>query len=198
VEASRVDLVGQYIGQTSPKVRKVFDKASGGVLFVDEAYALIPQDSHRDFGVEAVSTLLKLMEDRRDEVVVIVAGYPEEMARFMSSNPGLASRFPKTLSFDDYGDDELTEIFTRIAVQQGFELGPGVPERVRALLPSPRPAGFGNGRFVRNVFEEAVSIQAERLVALEDPTDDDVRTLVAADLPTEAPADEAALPGLYL
>jgi SpoVK/Ycf46/Vps4 family AAA+-type ATPase len=198
VEASRVDLVGQYIGQTSPKVRKVFDKASGGVLFVDEAYALIPQDSHRDFGVEAVSTLLKLMEDRRDEVVVIVAGYPREMARFMSSNPGLASRFPKTLSFEDYDDDELTEIFSRIVTRQGFELGPGVTEGLRALLPNPRPPGFGNGRFVRNVFEEAVSIQAERLVALDDPSDADIRTLVAADLPTEAPPDDAVLPGLYL
>jgi hypothetical protein len=198
VEASRVDLVGQYIGQTSPKVRKAFDKASGGVLFIDEAYALIPQDSHRDFGVEAVSTLLKLMEDRRDEVVVIVAGYPREMARFLSSNPGLASRFPKTLNFEDYDDDELSEIFARIASEHGFELGPGVDERVRALLPSPRPAGFGNGRFVRNVFEEAVSIQAERLVALEDPSDAEIRTLVAADLPNEAPPEEAGLPGLYL
>ena len=198
VEASRVDLVGQYIGQTSPKVRKMFDKASGGVLFIDEAYALIPHDSHRDFGVEAVSTLLKLMEDRRDEVVVIVAGYPREMQRFLASNPGLASRFPKTLTFDDYDDDELFEIFELIAHQHGFELGPDVEDRVRALLPSPHPPGFGNGRFVRNVFEEAVSIQAERLVDLTDPSSEDIRTLVAADLPTEPPPDDAKLQGFYL
>ncbi len=139
VEASRVDLVGQYIGQTAPKVRKLFNQASGGVLFIDEAYSLIPQDSHRDFGVEAVSTLLKLMEDRRDEVVVIVAGYPVEMERFMASNPGLASRFPKTLTFSDYEDDELVEIFRVIARQHGFELGEGVADGVRELLPSPHP-----------------------------------------------------------
>jgi hypothetical protein len=198
VEASRVDLVGQYIGQTSPKVRKMFDKASGGVLFIDEAYALIPHDSHRDFGVEAVSTLLKLMEDRRDEVVVIVAGYPREMQRFLSSNPGLASRFPKTLTFEDYDDDELYAIFELIAGQQGFQLAPGVEDRVRSLIPTPHPAGFGNGRFVRNVFEEAVSIQAERLVNLEAPTDTDIRTLVAGDLPTEAPPDDPKLQGMYL
>lgn len=198
VEASRVDLVGQYIGQTSPKVRKMFNKASGGVLFIDEAYALIPHDSHRDFGVEAVSTLLKLMEDRRDEVVVIVAGYPREMQRFLSSNPGLASRFPKTLTFDDYGDDELFTIFELVARQAGFVVGPGVEERVRALIPAPHPPGFGNGRFIRNVFEEAVSIQAERLVDLTEPTVEDIRTLVAADLPTEPPPDDPKLQGFYL
>ncbi len=198
VEASRVDLVGQYIGQTSPKVRKMFNKASGGVLFIDEAYALIPHDSHRDFGVEAVSTLLKLMEDRRDEVVVIVAGYPREMQRFLSSNPGLASRFPKTLSFDDYGDDELFAIFELTARQAGFALGPGVEDRLRSLIPSPHPPGFGNGRFVRNVFEEAVSIQAGRLVDLAEPTVDDIRTLLADDLPTEAPPDDPKLQGFYL
>ena len=115
----------------------MFNRASGGVLFIDEAYSLIPHDSHRDFGVEAVSTLLKLMEDRRDEVVVIVAGYPREMERFMSSNPGLASRFPKTLTFDDYDDDELFEIFALIAAQQGFELADGVEEVVRSLIPEP-------------------------------------------------------------
>ena len=198
VEASRVDLVGQYIGQTAPKVRKVFNRALGGVLFVDEAYALIPQDSHRDFGVEAVSTLLKLMEDRRDEVVVIVAGYPLEMERFMTSNPGLASRFPKTLSFSDYDDDELFAIFERVAAQDGFTLGDGVEERLRSLIPSPHPPGFGNGRFIRNVFEEATSIQAERLVDLPDPTPEIIRALVPDDLPTDPPVDPPKLQGMYL
>ena len=197
VEASRVDLVGQYIGQTSPKVRRMFHKAAGGVLFIDEAYALIPPDAHRDFGVEAVSTLLKLMEDHRDDVVVIVAGYPREMERFLSSNPGLASRFPKTLTFEDYDDDELVAIFELIARQRGFELGPGVEQRIRGLLPCPRPAGFGNGRFVRNVFEEAVAIQSERLVGLADPTPDQIRCLLAEDLPTEAPREDS-LHGMYL
>jgi len=198
VEASRVDLVGQYIGQTAPKVRKMFNKASGGVLFIDEAYALIPEDSHRDFGVEAVSTLLKLMEDRRDEVVVIVAGYPQQTERFLASNPGLASRFAKTLRFDDYDEDELVEIFAAIAGQQGFELADDVPDGVRALIPTPHPAGFGNGRFIRNLFEEAVSIQAGRLVDATDLTPEIIRTLVAADLPREPPADGPRLQGMYL
>ena len=197
IEASRVDLVGQYVGQTAPRVRRVFNRASGGVLFVDEAYALIPADSHRDFGVEAVATLLKLMEDRRDEVVVIVAGYPDEMTRFLTSNPGLASRFPKTLTFTDYDDTDLLAIFTVIAQKQGFRLGEGVAERFTALLPDPRPANFGNGRFARNVFEEAVSIQAERLVELADPTAEDVRMLLAEDLPAEPP-DPPRLSGMYL
>ena len=198
VEASRVDLVGQYVGQTAPRVRKIFNRAAGGVLFIDEAYSLIPPDSHRDFGVEAVATLLKLMEDRRDEVVVIVAGYPLEMERFLASNPGLASRFPKTLTFTDYDDDELAEIFRLIAEKQGFRLADGALARLRALIPDPRPVNFGNGRFVRNVFEEAVSIQAERLVGLHDPAAEDVRTLLAEDLPVEPPPDPPRLAGLYL
>jgi SpoVK/Ycf46/Vps4 family AAA+-type ATPase len=168
------------------------------VLFIDEAYSLIPHDSHRDFGVEAVSTLLKLMEDRRDEVVVIVAGYPREMERFMSSNPGLASRFPKTLTFDDYDDAELFEIFTLIAAQQGFQLADGVEDVVRSLIPNPHPPGFGNGRFMRNVFEEAVSIQAERLIDLPVLTPEVIRTLVPEDLPREPPPDTPRLQGMYL
>jgi hypothetical protein len=198
VEASRVDLVGQYIGQTAPKVRKIFDKASGGVLFIDEAYALIPADSNRDFGVEAVATLLKLMEDRRDEVVVIVAGYPAEMRRFLESNPGLASRFPKTLSFEDYDDADLIAIFRLMASQQGFVLGAGVEHALTELIPHPHPPGFGNGRFVRNVLEETASIQASRIVGLEDPTVDDVRTLLVGDVPTEPPPDHPKLQGMYL
>lgn len=198
VEASRVDLVGQYIGQTAPKVRKMFNKASGGVLFIDEAYALIPHDSHRDFGVEAVSTLLKLMEDRRDEVVVIVAGYPEETKRFLASNPGLASRFPKTLTFDDYDDDELMEIFALVARQQGFELGEDLLPALHNLIPRPHPPSFGNGRFMRNVFEEAVSIQAERLIEAAQLTPEMIRTLIAADLPKEPPPDRSRPQGMYL
>lgn len=199
VEVSRMDLVGEYIGQTAPKVRKVFEKASGGVLFIDEAYALMPADSSRDFGAEAIATLIKLMEDRRDEVVVVVAGYPAEMQRFLTSNPGVASRFPKTLTFADYDDAELMQIFRLITGEQGFLVGDGVEERVRALFPAPRPAGFGNGRFVRNVFEETVSIQAERIVALDDPSPEQIRTILARDVPTvlvERVARPA--PGMYL
>lgn len=198
VEASRVDLVGQYIGQTAPRVRRMFNRASGGVLFIDEAYALMPDDSPRDFGAEAVATLLKMMEDRRHEVVVIVAGYPVQMDHFLTSNPGLASRFTKTLSFEDYSDDDLFAIFALTASQQGFLLGDGVEDSVRALFPAPRPAGFGNGRFVRNVFEEAVSIQAERIVDLDDPKEEDVRTLLVADLPTDVAQVDPRLQGMYL
>jgi hypothetical protein len=197
VEATRADLVGQYVGQTGPKVRKLFDAASGGVLFIDEAYSLVPADASRDFGVEAVATLLKLMEDRRDEVVVIVAGYPAEMRRFLDFNPGLASRFAKTVTFADYDIDELVAIFGLMATTQGFVLGAGVEAAVAALVPDPHPPGFGNGRFMRNLLEEAVSIQAGRIISLPDPTVDDIRALQVADLPSELP-DRLELRGMYL
>lgn len=198
VEASRVDLVGQYVGQTAPKVNRLFDQASGGVLFIDEAYALMPRDSQRDFGFEAVSTLLKLMEDRRDEVVVIVAGYPQEMQGFLSSNPGLASRFPKSITFSDYSVDELYAIFALIADRQGFVLDNGCESRVRELLGGHRPPGFGNGRFIRNLFEEATTVQAERLIELPLLNPTIIRTLVPDDLPSEAPSDYGHLHGMYL
>ena len=115
----------------------------------------------------------------------------------MSSKPRPGVAVPKTLTFED-DDDELSAIFGLIAAQHGFELGAGVEERLRALIPSPHPPGFGNGRFIRNVFEEAVSIQAERLVARAEPTVDEIRTLVAADLPTEPPPDDPRPQGFYL
>jgi hypothetical protein len=129
---------------------------------------------------------------------VIVAGYPREMERFMASNPGLASRFPKTLSFSDYDDDELFAIFRLIAEEQGYTLAQGVEERLRSLIPKPHPTGFGNGRFMRNVFEEATSIQAERLIDLAVTTSDVIRTLRPEDLPSEPPADTDKVAGMYL
>ena len=199
IEVSRADLVGEYIGQTAPRTAARFNQASGGVLFIDEAYALVPPDSFRDFGHEAISTLLKLMEDHRDEVVVIVAGYPREMQRFIESNPGVASRFPTTIGFADYSPEELWGIFRRYADRAGFVLLDGVEAAFGRLVPEPRPAAFGNGRFVRNVFEDAVTRQALRITALTDPDRDVVTALRPEDLPDTASATGASDgTGLYL
>ena len=172
IEVARADLVGEYIGQTAPRVTARFNQSLGGVLFIDEAYSLVPADSFRDFGHEAIATLLKLMEDHRDESVVVAAGYPAEMARFVASNPGVASRFPTTIHFADYGDDELWAIFQLCAHQAGFILATDIEAGFRAMLPTPRPAGFGNGRWSRNVFEEATSRQAVRVTGMTEPGQD--------------------------
>jgi hypothetical protein len=199
IEVARADLVGEYIGQTAPRVTARFNQSMGGVLFIDEAYSLVPADSFRDFGHEAISTLLKLMEDNRDESVVVAAGYPEEMARFVASNPGVASRFPTTIHFADYTDDELWAIFRLCANAGGFTLAPDVEAGFRALVPAPRPPGFGNGRFSRNVYEEATSRQAVRITALTEPPSEVVTQLLAADLPPYvAPDGRPAGTGLYL
>ena len=199
IEVARGDLVGEYIGQTAPRVTARFNQSLGGVLFIDEAYSLVPTDSFRDFGNEAVATLLKLMEDHRDESVVVAAGYPTEMARFVASNPGVASRFPTTIHFADYDDDELWAIFQLCVTEAGFTLGADVEGAFRALLPSPRPDGFGNGRWSRNVFEEATSRQAVRITGMDAPAKDLVVQLIADDLPRQtAPDGRADGTGLYL
>ncbi|GAA1516165.1 hypothetical protein GCM10009741_13700 [Kribbella lupini] len=185
VEVDRSDLVGPTVGTTAPMTAAKFREALGGVLFVDEAYTLVPEGQPGDFGLEAVATILKMMEDHRDKCVVIVAGYHREMQRFMESNTGLQSRFPKLLSFSEYDTNQLVAIFELQARQQGMAYTPEVLERVRKVIPpAPRGHNFGNGRFIRNLLEEAISNQATRL-ARRDPdtlTERDLRELLPEDV----------------
>jgi Holliday junction resolvasome RuvABC ATP-dependent DNA helicase subunit len=179
VEVDRSELVAGYVGQTAIKTAEVTARALGGVLFVDEAYSLAGDD----YGREAIDTLVKEMEDHRDDLVVIVAGYVDPMARFIEANPGLASRFRTTISFEDYGDDELVEIFGRLAADADFEPTPGCVDALRVLLArTPRGTGFGNGRFVRNTLDAAIGRHAWRLRDVDEPTVDELRTLTPADL----------------
>jgi SpoVK/Ycf46/Vps4 family AAA+-type ATPase len=185
VEVDRSDLVGPTVGTTAPMTAAKFREALGGVLFVDEAYTLVPEGQPGDFGLEAVATILKMMEDHRDKCVVIVAGYHREMQRFMESNTGLQSRFPKLLSFAEYDTNQLVAIFELQARQQGMAYTQEVLERVRKVIPpAPRGHNFGNGRFIRNLLEEAISNQATRL-ARRDPdalTERDLRELLPEDV----------------
>ena len=188
VETDRSGLVAGYVGQTAIKVREVVKSALGGVLFIDEAYTLT-SGAQEDYGREAVDTLLKLMEDHRDDLVVIVAGYTERMHSFLESNPGLHSRFNKFVYFADYGPNELFDILmtmcyrteytmTRDAVQASF--------RHMEDLHQKRGPNFGNGRAVRNLFERMVSHHSNRVAFLPSPTREDLVMLDLADVPTDA------------
>ncbi|MEU0944314.1 right-handed parallel beta-helix repeat-containing protein [Streptomyces canus] len=184
VEVSRVDLVGEHIGSTAIRTQEAFDRARGGVLFIDEAYALSPEDSGRDFGKEAIDTLVKLMEDHRDAVVVIVAGYTAEMERFLSVNPGVASRFSRTITFSDYNPEELLSIVEQQAEEHEYRLAPGAAEALRKYFTVlPKGPAFGNGRTARQTFEAMVERHAGRVAHVEDPTKDDLTLLYAEDLP---------------
>ncbi|MEU9795257.1 right-handed parallel beta-helix repeat-containing protein [Streptomyces sparsogenes] len=184
VEVSRVDLVGEHIGSTAIRTQEAFDRARGGVLFIDEAYALSPEDSGRDFGREAIDTLVKLMEDHRDAVVVIVAGYTEEMQRFLSVNPGVASRFSRTITFDDYAPEELLRIVEQQAEEQEYRIGEGAAEALLKYFTAlPKGPAFGNGRTARQTFEAMVERHAGRVAQLPDPSTDDLTLLYPEDLP---------------
>lgn len=182
VETDRSDLVAGFVGQTAGKTRAVLESALGGTVLIDEAYSLA-RGGENDFGREAIDTLVKFMEDHRDDLAVVVAGYPDEMRLLIDANPGLESRFARTLEFPDYTADELVRIFELIAGKQEYHLSPDARARlVEVIDAEPRGRGFGNARFVRNVFEQAVSMHAVRLADVEQPTRDQLTTLDPTDI----------------
>ena len=188
VETDRSGMVAGFVGQTAPLVTAKFDEADEGMLFIDEAYTLA-RGNENDFGREAIDQIVKLMEDRRDRVVLVVAGYPVEMEDFLSTNPGLRSRFPTVIDFPDYSTDELMAIVDLIGRKQQYELDESGREKFRQVLDAiPRTKGFGNARVARNLFEATVNRHASRIRRLEQHTDEDLTTLTAADVPDTAAA----------
>lgn len=191
VEVDRSGLVAGFVGQTALKTGEVIQKALGGVLFIDEAYALAGQDNPNDFGKEAIETLLKGMEDHRADLVVIVAGYTELMGRFLHANPGLESRFNKYFYFEDYNGAQLMEIFCSMCEKNGYTLSDDsrtYAEQYLKELYKNRDENFGNARDVRNLFERAVARQSDRVAALEAPSKEELMALTVADLQEEAEA----------
>ena len=189
VETDRAGMVAGYIGKTAEKVDNIVNSALDGVLFIDEAYALVPKDAERDFGQEAIDVLLKRMEDNRDRLVVIVAGYTDEMTRFIESNPGLKSRFNRYFYFDDYKPDELLAIFESMANKSHFKLTAETREKLLRLFEElyvRRDRTFGNARVARNLFEKSIERQANRLAVLSSLTDEVLTTLLPEDIPADA------------
>ena len=184
VEVDRSDLVGQYIGETAQKTTARIQEALGGILFIDEAYTLAGEG--RDFGREAIDTLLKAMEDHRDELVVIVAGYPKPMERFLESNPGLRSRFSTSILFEDYTPEELFRMYEVFSGSMNMVTDEAAKEALRtylAWLSAHKPENFANGRDVRNIFEAALRNQSSRLARLGRITDEELITIRKEDLP---------------
>jgi Holliday junction resolvasome RuvABC ATP-dependent DNA helicase subunit len=188
VEVSRAGLVAGYLGQTAIKVEEAVNSALGGVLFIDEAYAL-KQREDDSYGQEAIDALLKMMEDHRSRLVVIVAGYTDEMKRFLSSNPGMESRFNRYLDFPDYSASELHQIFLNMAGSLGLHVSDGASRRASAMLGAAvaqKSRTFGNARHVRNLFEQCLVNQARRLRAQSKLSRDDLSRIEEVDLPKPA------------
>jgi hypothetical protein len=184
-EVDRSGLIGGYVGQTALKTQQVIQSALDGVLFIDEAYSLTQSKSETDYGAECVATLLKAMEDHRDTLIVIVAGYTEPMRSFLASNPGLRSWFTKEIFFPDYRSDELLRIFKHIVESNGYQLGPGAVEAARAHIDAiydQRGNNFGNAREIRTLFEAAVQRQADRLASQVNISPKELQVLESVDI----------------
>ena len=191
IETDRSGLVGGYVGQTAIKTQEVIQSALGGILFIDEAYSLY-QTSENDYGKEAIDTLLKAMEDNRDDFIVIVAGYPELMDKFLHANPGLESRFNKFIYFEDYNEIELYEIFALMASEANLTLDEPAKQYLKEYFEAMyehRSSNFANGRAVRNLFEEVITRQANRLALQDEITDDELNTLTYEDFLIEEEDD---------
>lgn len=185
VEVDRSGLVAGYVGQTAMKVKEVIEKAMGGVLFIDEAYSLTNKNDTNDFGGEAIDTLVKMMEDHRDNLVVIVAGYKEEMDAFLKANTGLISRFNKFVDFKDYTNEQLMDILQMLADKSGVEMEEEAKKWIFHILEQMTPEKkqlFGNGRGVRNTFENIIGKQANRIVLMDMPTEEELKMIRKEDV----------------
>lgn len=186
VETDRSGLVAEYVGQTAVKTNKVIDSALDGVLFIDEAYSLVPPGTPNDFGLEAISTLLKRMEDDRDRLIVILAGYGNEMKQFIDSNPGLQSRFNRYIHFEDYTAEELIEIFGLLLKNNDYKISESAIAKLHNLIENAvasKDKNFGNARFVRNIFEKTLQLQATRLSKEGHLSDEALQTIEESDIP---------------
>ena len=195
VETDRGGLVAGYIGQTAIKTQEVIDKAMGGVLFIDEAYALTNHEGANDFGQEAIEILLKNMEDHRDNLIVIVAGYTALMGEFIHSNPGLESRFNKYFYFEDYNAEQLLTILNSQCKRNNYMLSDEAQEKAKAFLTDlyeNRDENFGNARDVRNLFERLITCQSDRIAAMESPSKDDLMLLTGEDFDAAVIDDEGS------
>ncbi|MBR0271011.1 MAG: AAA family ATPase [Methanobrevibacter sp.] len=184
IETDRSGLVGGYLGQTAIKTQEVIQSAMGGILFIDEAYTLAPKSQDDAYGQEAIDTILKAMEDHRDDLIVIVAGYPELMDNFIHSNPGLESRFNKYIFFEDYNPDELHGIFLSMCENSSLKLDDKADKYLKGLcedIYNTRGDNFANARQIRNIFENVLTAQANRLSTDDDITDDELMTILLED-----------------
>ncbi|MDI3412106.1 stage V sporulation protein K [Bacillus sonorensis] len=185
IEAERADLVGEYIGHTAQKTRDLIKKAMGGILFIDEAYSLA-RGGEKDFGKEAIDTLVKHMEDKRNEFILILADYSREMDHFLSLNPGLQSRFPISIDFPDYSVSQLMDIAKRMMAEREYQFSPEaewkLKDHLMAVKSTVSPAKFSNGRFVRNLIEKSIRSQAMRLLMGDCYLKNDLMTIKSQDL----------------